>query len=225
MYYIAHRGWVRNHPENTLEAFAAAWAAGMDGFETDIRCDRDGVAILFHDRCAANGLPVNTLSRAQLSEIQGYHVPTLSEALATFPTAYWNLELKSADCLDATRSVLEAQAQPFKGLISSFHHQLILIIARDTTLPCALLMANSPARTINLYTMLASVPRPVGVGLVFDFEVASGEQIAELTRQQVPCWIYGLQHADEYATALTWPLAGLIADHPEQLPGLKPRVA
>jgi glycerophosphoryl diester phosphodiesterase len=223
MYYIAHRGWVRHHPENTLAAFADAWAAGMAGFETDIRCDRDGVAILFHDRCAANGQLVHRLSRAQLCEIQGYQVPTLSEALAAFPSAFWNLELKSADCLDATRATLDALTQPFNGLISSFHHQLILAIARDTRLPCALLLANSPVRTINLYTMLATVPRPVGVGLVFDFETASGEQIAELSRQQVPCWVYGVQHPDEYATALTWPLAGLICDHPEQLPGLKSR--
>ncbi|WP_348944602.1 glycerophosphodiester phosphodiesterase [Chitinibacter sp. FCG-7] len=225
MHYIAHRGWTRNHPENTLAAFGEAWAAGMVGFETDIRCDRDGVAILFHDRCAADGQLVKALTHAQLCDIQGYPVPTLSEALAAFPTAFWNLELKSADCLDATRAVLEAQAQPFKGLISSFHHQLILTIARDTQLPCALLLANSPVRTINLYTMLATVPRPVGVGLVFDYEIASGEQIAELTRQQVPCWVYGLQHADEYATALTWPLAGLICDHPEHVPGLKARTA
>jgi glycerophosphoryl diester phosphodiesterase len=216
MHYIAHRGWTRNHPENTLAAFADAWAAGMAGFETDIRCDRDGVAILFHDRCAADGQLVTQLSCAQLSEIQGYQVPTLSEALAAFPAAFWNLELKSADCLAATLAVLEQRASPFKGLISSFHHPLILTIARDTELPCALLLANSPVRTINLYTLLALVPRPVGVGLVFDYEIASGEQIAELSRQQVPCWVYGMQHADEYATAL-------ICDHPEQLPELKPR--
>ncbi|WP_373975111.1 glycerophosphodiester phosphodiesterase [Chitinibacter sp. SCUT-21] len=223
MHYIAHRGWTRNFPENTLAAFEDAWRAGFNGFETDIRTDCNGVAILFHDRCAKDGRLVQQLSHAELCAIQGYEVPTLAQALQAFPTAFWNLELKSADCLSATMAVMAQLQHAFKGLFSSFHHQLILTLARDTTLPCALLLSNSPARTINLYTMLAAMPRPVGIGLVFDYEVASAEQITELTRQQVPCWVYGVQHPDEYAQVLTWPLAGLIADHPEHIPSLKPR--
>ncbi|WP_273431387.1 glycerophosphodiester phosphodiesterase [Chitinibacter tainanensis] len=223
MYFIAHRGWTRSHPDNTLAAFAAAWAAGMAGFETDIRVDRDGQAILFHDRTAANGALVSELSQQELSEIQGYAVPSLADALAAFPQAFWNLELKSADSLPATRTVLANLAQPFHGLISSFHHPLILTLARETRLPCALLLANAPVRTIGLFTMLATVPR--AVGLVFDYEIASAAQISELSRNQVPCWLYGVQHPSEYAAVLGWPLAGLISDQTEQLPGLSPRPA
>ena len=46
---IAHRGFSTGHPENSLEAFEAAIAAGADAIETDVRLSRDGVAMCSHD--------------------------------------------------------------------------------------------------------------------------------------------------------------------------------
>lgn len=57
---IAHRGRIKHptatnprscqYPENTLESFRAAAAAGCDAIETDLRVSRDGVIVLCHDR-------------------------------------------------------------------------------------------------------------------------------------------------------------------------------
>ncbi|KAF7118882.1 hypothetical protein CNMCM5793_008518 [Aspergillus hiratsukae] len=57
---IAHRGKTKHpastdprsshFPENTLESFRAAAAAGCDAIETDLRVSRDGVIVLCHDR-------------------------------------------------------------------------------------------------------------------------------------------------------------------------------
>ncbi|KAF4234877.1 hypothetical protein CNMCM6805_008350 [Aspergillus fumigatiaffinis] len=57
---IAHRGKTKHptasnprssqYPENTLESFRAAAAAGCDAIETDLRVSRDGVIVLCHDR-------------------------------------------------------------------------------------------------------------------------------------------------------------------------------
>jgi len=47
--WIAHRGWSARFPENTLPAFAAAWAAGADELELDVRLSGDGVAVVLHD--------------------------------------------------------------------------------------------------------------------------------------------------------------------------------
>jgi glycerophosphoryl diester phosphodiesterase len=49
MLIIAHRGHSAACPENTLEAFEAAIAAGADFIETDPRLTRDGVVVCFHD--------------------------------------------------------------------------------------------------------------------------------------------------------------------------------
>ncbi len=48
-FVIAHRGFSAAHPENSLEAFEAAVAAGADAIETDIRLSRDGVPVCSHD--------------------------------------------------------------------------------------------------------------------------------------------------------------------------------
>ncbi len=47
--WIAHRGWSARFPENTLPAFAAAWAAGADELELDVRLSADGVPVVLHD--------------------------------------------------------------------------------------------------------------------------------------------------------------------------------
>jgi len=46
---IGHRGAAGHAPENTLAAFAAADALGVDEVELDVRLSRDGALVLFHD--------------------------------------------------------------------------------------------------------------------------------------------------------------------------------
>nr|WP_300129079.1 glycerophosphodiester phosphodiesterase family protein [uncultured Butyricicoccus sp.] len=46
---LAHRGISQAAPENTLEAFRAAYHAGIEGLEIDIRMTRDGVIVIHHD--------------------------------------------------------------------------------------------------------------------------------------------------------------------------------
>lgn len=48
----AHRGEKKYHPENTMPAFKAALAAGVDMIETDIHMTADGELIIMHDRSA-----------------------------------------------------------------------------------------------------------------------------------------------------------------------------
>jgi glycerophosphoryl diester phosphodiesterase len=46
---VAHRGSSATAPENTIEAFDAAIAAGADAVEFDVRLSADGVAFVMHD--------------------------------------------------------------------------------------------------------------------------------------------------------------------------------
>jgi glycerophosphoryl diester phosphodiesterase len=50
VHLIAHRGWSRYFPENSLPAFAAAVAAGADEIEFDVRVSSDHVPFICHDR-------------------------------------------------------------------------------------------------------------------------------------------------------------------------------
>jgi glycerophosphoryl diester phosphodiesterase len=46
---VAHRGWPRRYPENTLVSIEAAIAAGARHVEVDVQLTRDLVPVLFHD--------------------------------------------------------------------------------------------------------------------------------------------------------------------------------
>ena len=46
---ISHRGYAKEHPENTFAAFDAAFDAGADAIETDVRAARDGALVVSHD--------------------------------------------------------------------------------------------------------------------------------------------------------------------------------
>ncbi|MDH5512692.1 MAG: glycerophosphodiester phosphodiesterase family protein [Gammaproteobacteria bacterium] len=47
---VAHRGYPRHYPENTLIGLEAAIAAGARYIEVDVQVSRDRVPVLFHDR-------------------------------------------------------------------------------------------------------------------------------------------------------------------------------
>ncbi len=70
---IGHRGASAVAPENTLAAFARAFADGADGIEFDVRLARDGVPVVIHDRTlrhtARSPAAVANLTSARLSEI------------------------------------------------------------------------------------------------------------------------------------------------------------
>jgi glycerophosphoryl diester phosphodiesterase len=113
---IGHRGSAGEAPENTLPSFARALESGAAILESDVHLTRDGVPVLIHDdvvdRTTDGGGRVADLSLAQLHALdaghrfssdggsthpfrgQGLRVPTLEAALAAFPDARFNLELK-----------------------------------------------------------------------------------------------------------------------------------
>lgn len=57
---IAHRGYTRHYPENTLAGIEAAIRRGARSVEVDVQLSADGMPVLFHDRnlervCAVAG--------------------------------------------------------------------------------------------------------------------------------------------------------------------------
>jgi glycerophosphoryl diester phosphodiesterase len=136
---LAHRGARMVLPDNSLEAFEAALRAGADGIETDARVSVDGHVVLAHD---ADGRGTARIDRAvgecTLSELKAWDIgsgpdvvrgatgpvrmPTLAEALAAFPDALFNVDLKThaPAAVDAVlRVVARARAQQ-RVLITSF---------------------------------------------------------------------------------------------------------
>lgn len=106
MAVAAHRGDWYNHYENTMEAFQAAVAAGVDMVETDIRLTADDQLVLIHDatvdRTSDTTGFVKDFSLEQLRKVNVgdpdhiRQVPTLEEFLqwAQPLDILLNLELK-----------------------------------------------------------------------------------------------------------------------------------
>jgi len=88
---IAHRGASAAYPENTLEAFAGAKAAGADAVELDARRTADGQLIVHHDAQLHDGRVIVGLAAAELPD----HVPSLAEALDASAGMVVNIEIKN----------------------------------------------------------------------------------------------------------------------------------
>jgi glycerophosphoryl diester phosphodiesterase len=124
---IAHRGLATGGVlENSLAAFEAALAAGADYLETDAHATADGHAVLLHDpelrRIAQLDLAVASLTLAELRAIGpvGEQICTLVDALQTFPSARFNIDVKSASAVDAVARAVRAAGALDRVLIASF---------------------------------------------------------------------------------------------------------
>ena len=115
---FAHRGGATYEPnlfrENSLHAFKEAVALGYRYLETDVHATRDGVLLAFHDdvldRVTDHTGAIADMSFAEVSEarIHGIDpIPRLSELLAEFPDARFNVDAKSATAVALLVSTIE----------------------------------------------------------------------------------------------------------------------
>ena len=123
---MAHRGLAVQHDENTLESFQEALDAGAHIIETDVRCTRDGIAVLFHDEALPSGVRLqDSLWTAVAATIlpRGGAIPTLAQTLAAFPTAKFNIDVKAPQAIEATARAIIAASANDRVLIASFSEQ------------------------------------------------------------------------------------------------------
>jgi glycerophosphoryl diester phosphodiesterase len=146
---FAHRGGAACWPENTLEAFRGALAAGCTYLETDLRTSRDGHIMVFHDERlerTTNGqgrLCDHTL--AELKQLDaGYHfssddgrsfpargrgvtIPTFDELVELSSEARFNVEIKQAEppLVGALWSFIERRGLHERLLVAAEHDLLV----------------------------------------------------------------------------------------------------
>lgn len=90
---IAHRGYVKNYPENTLPAFKAALAYGADAIELDVHQTHDGELAVYHDYY----LNDSVISDLSLQEVKAANksIPTLAEVFELIgDKLHYEIELK-----------------------------------------------------------------------------------------------------------------------------------
>jgi glycerophosphoryl diester phosphodiesterase len=143
---FAHRGLAQHRgiDENTIEAFAEALHFGATHLESDTQATKDEVAVLFHDdnlrRVAGVDARVSDLTLGELQEISlmaGGRIPTLDQALKHFPSAFFNLDIKTRRAIDPTIEAIEKHQAHDRVLVSSFSNPVRKSALRKFSRPVA----------------------------------------------------------------------------------------
>ncbi|WP_418037904.1 glycerophosphodiester phosphodiesterase [Paenibacillus xylanilyticus] len=99
---VAHRGYPKKYPENTLSSFLKAVELGFTHLELDVHLSQDGIPVVIHDHTVdrmTNG--TGRVADYTVSELQSFHIkqdehiPTLEEVLRALKGKIGlNIELK-----------------------------------------------------------------------------------------------------------------------------------
>jgi len=125
---IAHRGFHRDFPENTLEAFKAAMDLGVDGVEFDVQETADAEFVIHHDD-DIGGRSISSLSLTEIATHRiggGYRIPVLQDALgAVGRGSVLLVELKKVRSLEKFLAILRSYVDEAWTVLVSFDAELI----------------------------------------------------------------------------------------------------
>lgn len=152
----AHRGDLKNYPENTIPAFKAALDAGMDMIETDIHMTKDGELVIIHDhntlRTTGFDGVVNEMTLAELKALDagswkdekftGTRIPTVREFIELIKDTDMlvNWELKdypttcgdawAFECADKLVALIREYGMEKRSMMNSFSDRLLEYIKK-----------------------------------------------------------------------------------------------
>jgi glycerophosphoryl diester phosphodiesterase len=224
---FAHRGLATGVPENTLAAFARALDAGAVYLESDVRATSDGVAVLSHDadfrRLTGDRRTLASLPSWELEEhdLDGHVVPTLGEALHRFPTARFNLDIKSADAIGPTVRAIQEAGAIERVLVGSFDEARRTAAVRQ--LPGVATSASSRIAARALVAVRSGLPRTAarvlnGVHAVQLPETAGGVRMVSprtvlgFHRAGVEVHVWTVNAASSMRRLLGWGVDGIVTD-------------
>ena len=148
---LAHRGYSKAAPENTLAAYGKAIELQPDFMECDVRQTKDGQVIVIHDKSVdrttnGKGL-VADMTMAELRQLDagswfgpefaGERLPTLEEALdlAKGKTVLV-IEIKEAGSEDQVIRIIKSREMSGEVMICSFHYKVgVRMPALDPQMP------------------------------------------------------------------------------------------
>lgn len=166
---IAHRGFKKKYPENTLIAFQAAMDAGVPMIELDVTLSRDRKLVVIHDETlerTTNGHgSVHDLTLEELKQLDAgswFHsdfaeerLPELGEVLDLVDgRMITNIEIKSnayephhpADAIEKQVVDLVKQKKALDAvLISSFKAEILRQVSEIAERPALALISSDPA--------------------------------------------------------------------------------
>jgi len=212
---IAHRGFTKHFPDNTLEAFEAAIGIPVDGIECDVHETADNRFIIFHDReILGRDISQMTLSEVQDVRLDGkYRIPTLEQTLELcHGKTLLNIEVKRVSSLDRFLGLVREKLNPDEVVFSSFNRDIVIELARlAPEIQRGILSAfeiNDPvalARAASSEMIIARFPS-VNVDLVRQARTAN-----------LMIFVWGCTDMMEVRRALAMDIDGVITDFPDEV--------
>jgi glycerophosphoryl diester phosphodiesterase len=245
---IGHRGAAGERPENTLPSFERALADGAAILESDVHLSRDGVPVLIHDdeleRCTDGSGLVRDHDLASLRGLDagcrfesepgahpfrglGVRIPTLAEALAAFPRARFNLELKENLPGMVAQSVAAVAAAGRAGdvLLTSANDALMLELRAHVAaarVDVALGASTGEVARFAVAALRGEAPPPGPMALQIPAEFAgrplvTRELVEHAHRHGVQIHVWTIDEPDEMCALLALGVDGIVTNYPARL--------
>ena len=246
---IGHRGSAGEAPENTLPSFALGLESGAAILESDVHLTRDGVPVLIHDdsvdRVTDGSGRVAGLSLAQLHALdagrrfsmdagrthpfrgRGLRVPTLEEALAAFPDARFNLELKEGlpGLVERCLEVIEKSGSAHRSLLTAGDDALMTELRAEVARRGVPVALGASAREVGDFLRCAIERRPPAPGPMA-LQVPPGfggrplvtrEFVDHAHAHDLVVHVWTIDEPEEMRALLALGVDGIVTDFPARL--------
>ncbi len=244
---LGHRGAGGLAPENTLDSFERALAEGADIIESDVHATRDGIPVLIHDptvdRTTDGRGPVSELDWKELRaldaghhfEAEGEHpfrgrrirVPSLEEALARFPKARFNLEIKDPRQVAAERvvSLVRSAGREDTTLLTAGEDPIMVglrrVLAETGARPAlgasladilAVIRAAQSGVPPDTDSMALQIPAEFGGN-----PLVTSELLAHAAAHGIAVHVWTINEPSEMGALLDLGVDGLVTDYPDRM--------
>jgi len=241
---FGHRGSAGTRPENTLESFAAAVAAGVEYLEFDLHMTNDGEVVVAHDehlqRMCGLDRRIAEMTYAELATVdagrmfspdgvafpfrdKGLRVPRLADVLAAFPKLLMILEVKQVE---------PSVVAPALDLIDRAGLRRRVLVASEHQLPLDEIRKLAPEIPTNFsylesgqffQAMAAHDPayRPPGDAIQIshfyeNWELVTRESVEFAHRLGLEMHVFTVNEKAEMNQLLDFGVDGLITDFPQR---------
>lgn len=222
---IAHRGFTKSFPENTLESFRAAIDGNFEAIELDIQFSKDGHAIVFHDenlsRLTGAFAEVNDLTLPQLKELRIdkiYSIPTLAEVLEFVGgNLIVIVEIKNPK---AVQEVVKQLEKSIKGDSWSYNH--FIISSFDWTVLTGVALLNSQIKlgvlTEDELEKALAFAEKIKANCIFPhFSLLNAEICEEISQKNIKIYPWTVNEIEDIQRMKTLKINGIISDFPQNI--------
>ncbi len=210
---IAHRGFTRDYPDNTREAFEAAMQLPIDGIECDVRETADGRFVMFHD-AEIEGREIAGMGLAEIREMTlagGARIPTLEQTLVQCcDRVFLNLEIKQVASLWQLIQLIRSRTDAIKVILTSFDRDLVFQLAQAAPDFRRGVITETEEDFIGL------AKRTVTDFIAPYWRHVNGDVVSRARTAGLPVFVWGCRDMAETRAALELGIDGIITDFADE---------